>query len=215
VGKTYITALLVKKLRSIGLNAGYYKAALSGAEWVDGVLIAGDALYVCAEAGLPEAPDSLVSYIYELAASPHLAAQQENRPVEMERLQADFARSQERFDFITVEGSGGIVCPLRLDQQEIMLTDVIRAFNLNVVIVAPAGLGTINGVVLTAEYARGQGIPVAGVIFNHYDQDDLLHADNKNQVERLTGLPVLACVAENAVDFPLTGAALARLYEEI
>ena len=33
-GKTYITALLVKKLSETGLRAGYYKAALSGAETI-------------------------------------------------------------------------------------------------------------------------------------------------------------------------------------
>ena len=32
VGKTYVTALIVKRLREAGINAGYYKAALSGAE---------------------------------------------------------------------------------------------------------------------------------------------------------------------------------------
>lgn len=32
IGKTYVTGLLVKRLRDAGVNAGYYKAALSGAE---------------------------------------------------------------------------------------------------------------------------------------------------------------------------------------
>ena len=32
IGKTYVTGLLVKRLRDAGINAGYYKAALSGAE---------------------------------------------------------------------------------------------------------------------------------------------------------------------------------------
>ena len=32
IGKTYVTGLIVKKLVDAGLSAGYYKAALSGAE---------------------------------------------------------------------------------------------------------------------------------------------------------------------------------------
>lgn len=32
VGKTYVTGLMVKKLKEAGRDAGYYKAALSGAE---------------------------------------------------------------------------------------------------------------------------------------------------------------------------------------
>ena len=35
VGKTYVTALIVKKLADVGIHAGYYKAALSGAESIE------------------------------------------------------------------------------------------------------------------------------------------------------------------------------------
>ena len=35
VGKTYVTALIVKKLADAGIHAGYYKAALSGAESIE------------------------------------------------------------------------------------------------------------------------------------------------------------------------------------
>ena len=48
VGKTYVAALIIKRLKDAGLDAGYYKAAISGAEKdeEDGTLHAGDALYV-------------------------------------------------------------------------------------------------------------------------------------------------------------------------
>ena len=47
VGKTYVTGLIVRHLRQSGRNAGYYKAALSGAEPDDqGELQPGDAVYV-------------------------------------------------------------------------------------------------------------------------------------------------------------------------
>ena len=36
VGKTYVSALIVKKLRELGINCGYYKPALSGAEFING-----------------------------------------------------------------------------------------------------------------------------------------------------------------------------------
>ena len=54
VGKTYISALLVKKMRESGYNCGYYKPVLSGAEIIDGKLVAGDCDYVKRIAGLPE-----------------------------------------------------------------------------------------------------------------------------------------------------------------
>lgn len=56
VGKTFVTALMVKKLREHGYDGSYYKAALSGAETgKDGGLIPGDAQFVKMAAGLSEA----------------------------------------------------------------------------------------------------------------------------------------------------------------
>ena len=60
VGKTFVTALMVKKLREHGYDGSYYKAALSGAETgKDGGLIPGDAQFVKMAAGLSEARDTL------------------------------------------------------------------------------------------------------------------------------------------------------------
>ena len=56
VGKTYVTALILKKLREASVNAGYYKAALSGAYRNAGELIPGDAAYVASISGLTVSP---------------------------------------------------------------------------------------------------------------------------------------------------------------
>ena len=215
VGKTYISALIVKKLRESGLNAGYYKAALSGAEYIDGKLTAGDALQVCQVAGLELEANSLVSYIYKTPVSPHLAAKIENNPIEMDKIKADFAKHKEAFDFITVEGSGGIICPLRLDDKMIMLSDVIKELDLSIIIVAPAGLGTINSTVLTVNYARFKDIHLSGIILNKYEQDNFLHIDNKKQLEFLTGIPIIGCVPDNAADITIDSETLINLYREI
>ena len=53
VGKTYFSALLVKKMRDLGYNCGYYKPALSGAiRQQDGTLLPGDCDYVISTSGL-------------------------------------------------------------------------------------------------------------------------------------------------------------------
>lgn len=215
VGKTFVTALMIKKLRQNGINAGYYKAALSGAEWLDMQLVAVDANHVCKISGMKNEPNSLVSYIYETAVSPHLAAQIESNPIDMEVLISDFEKSKSTFDFITVEGSGGIVCPLRLDEKSIMLTDVIKALDLDVVIVASAELGTINSAVLTVEYAKHHNIAIKGIIVNGYEDDNFLHIDNKKQIENLTGIPILACVPHDADNLEIDFNVLTSLYKEL
>ena len=77
VGKTYVTALILKKLREVSVNAGYYKAALSGAYRNAGELIPGDAAYVASISGLPVPPEQLVSYIYEPQLPPIWSAELE------------------------------------------------------------------------------------------------------------------------------------------
>lgn len=198
VGKTYVTALIVKKLREAGLSSGYYKAALSGAvPAADGTLQPGDALYVNRVAKLGESVGDLVSYVYEDAVSPHLAAKLCQQPIDFARVREDFACAKERCDYLTMEGSGGIICPLRWDAtQHVVLDDLVKELDLGVLVVADAGLGTINSTVLTIEHLRRREIPVRGVIFNRYVSGDRMQEDNAAMIEQLTGVKVLACVKE-------------------
>ncbi len=214
VGKTFATSLLVKKLRQAGYSAGYYKAALSGAEWRYGVLVPGDADYVKRVANLPDSYDQLVSYVYEAAVSPHLAAQMEGNPVELSKVEADYAKAAARYDYVTMEGSGGIVCPIRWDgRQKIMLADIIKALDLPVLIVADGALGTINSVALTVAYTRAQGIPIQGILLNRFHRGDRMEEDNKVMIEALTGVPVVAVIGENETELDMDAGALAQLYE--
>ena len=213
IGKTYVTGLIVKCLRDAGLSAGYYKAALSGAEVAaDGTLLPGDALHVARVAGL-DAADVTVSYVYRDAVSPHLAAQIEHRPMDFAKVAEDYRRAKERTDYLTVEGSGGIICPLRWDDDEhVVLDDLAVRLGLAALVVADAGLGTINAAVLTAEHLHARGIPLRGFIFNNW-QGGLMQEDNVRMVEEITGARVLAHVPHGAAELPMRADALAALYE--
>lgn len=215
VGKTYVTALIVKKLREAGHSAGYYKAALSGVEKTAEGFRTGDAGYVAAVAGIAEAESgNSVSYVYAKAVSPHLAAQLEGNPVKMAVVMAAYRQALARYDYVTMEGSGGIVCPLRYDDDaQLLLEDVITALGLGALVVADAGLGTINATVLTIDYMKRHGIPVKGIILNRYDAADAMKRDNKKMVEILTRVPVIACVKEHDEAIRIDAAVLAGLYE--
>ncbi|WP_315003088.1 dethiobiotin synthase [uncultured Selenomonas sp.] len=213
IGKTYVTGLIVKCLCDAGRSAGYYKAALSGAEVAaDGTLLPGDALHVARVAGL-DAADVTVSYVYRDAVSPHLAAQIEHRPMDFAKVAEDYLRAKERTDYLTVEGSGGIICPLRWDDDEhVVLDDLAVRLGLAALVVADAGLGTINAAVLTAEHLHARGIPLRGFIFNNW-QGGLMQEDNVRMVEEITGARVLARVPHGAAELPMGVDALATLYE--
>ena len=202
VGKTFITALLVKKWRDSGIDAGYYKAALSGAELRDGKWVAGDADYVKNIANLPDTQEQLVSYVYKEAVSPHLAARKEGNPVELTKVKADFEAACARHEFIFAEGSGGIICPIRYDDQKIFLVDIMKTLNLPLLIVTTAALGSINACVLTVEYARSRGLDIRGLIVNRYGSSGNLEMedDNIRMMQDLTGLEILAKVKDGDTD---------------
>ena len=83
------------------------------------------------------------------------------------------------------------------------MKDLIKELDLNIIIVADGGLGTINSVLLTVEYAKQNNIEVEGIILNNYNPNSFMHQDNLKQVEYLTGVKVIATVEKNQTDIKL------------
>ena len=216
IGKTYISGLIVKKLAEAGKNPAYYKAAMSGNDRrEDGTLIPGDALFVQKTSGISQPLEEMCPYVYENAWSPHLASRVEGNPVDLEVVRKGFLETADKYDYITMEGSGGILCPLCFDERRIQLEDVIREFELSSILVADAGLGTINSVVLTAEYMKARSLPIKGIIFNHYHPGNIMEDDNIFMCEYMTGLPVIAKVQDDATELETDADVLAALYDEV
>ncbi len=213
VGKTYITALITKKLAENNINNAYYKCAMSeNPRKDDNTLIPSDALFVKEMSKISQELNDMCPYIYEMPASPHLASKLEKNPIEMKKISDYFNNLKNKFDYITIEGSGGIICPLRFDDKIIMLEDFIKLYNLNCVIVANAGLGAINSVVLTAKYMKANNINIKGIIFNYFEKDNKIHKDNILMCEYLTGFKVLACVEKNDKNLNMPLEILLSLY---
>ena len=204
IGKTYISALIIKKMREKGLNCGYFKPVLSGVKELAGHLVDSDANYVVQMADIPTMADECVSYWWKEAVSPHLAAKRMNKKIDINKIKYDFAQISKKYDYLLVEGAGGITCPLIIEKDEkYLLKDLIWELGLSTIIVADAGLGTINSTLLTVEYARANGIEVEGIILNNYDSNNFMHWDNLEQVETLCGVNVVATVSRGASDIML------------
>lgn len=214
IGKTYVAGLIVKKIAQAGKSAAYYKAAMSGNNRrADGSLIPGDALFVKQTSGIQQPIAEMCPYIYENAYSPHLASRIEGHPVKMSVVKEDYEKVCEKYEYVTMEGSGGILCPICFDEEKIQLEDVIKALGLSCIIVADAGLGTINSVVLTVEYMKAHNIIVKGIIFNNYHPGNVMEDDNIFMCEYMTGLPALAKVQEGDIRLDIDVEVLTQLYE--
>lgn len=213
VGKTHIAALLTKKWQESGVKTAYYKPVASGnRRGADGRLIPGDALAVKTLAGLPQPLATMSTYCYEQAVSPHLAAAAEGNPVELAPIAEAFRYLTQHHDVVTVEGAGGILTPLYFGDKPILIIDLIDALDLPCLIVADAGLGTINAVSLTAAYLHARRIPVAGLIFNRYQANNPMHIDNRRVCEALTGLRTIASVPEGVTELDVPLQTLHQIY---
>lgn len=209
VGKTYVTALLVKTLRKAGFDVGYYKAAISGAESI----AESDAGFVNRFAGINEPEDMILSYLYQNAVSPHLAARIEGNPVEKEVILKAWERVTKAYPYVTMEGSGGIMCPIRHDEKAVYyLEDIIQWLHLPVLVVAHAGLGTINHAVTTCEYIKNRDIPVKGIFLNHW-KGGIMEEDNVKMIEEITGVKVLAKIRDGDSLLDIDAEKIISLYE--
>lgn len=211
VGKTYITALWLKKLRESGHDVAYYKAAVSGAPSIS----KSDAGYVKQVAGLSQADESLLSYVFDEAVSPHLAARHEEKVIDRTVVNRNFCNVANTHAYTTVEGSGGIICPLHVTDTELyMLEDVVKDLQLPTIVVATATLGTINSTVLTIHYLQSKGISVKGIIVNQYTGNPM-EEDNCIMIERLTGIPVLDRVGPGETALHMDVETMLACYEDI
>ncbi|WP_456059889.1 dethiobiotin synthase [Brachyspira pilosicoli] len=193
IGKTYISGLIAKHIKDKGLNIGYYKAALSGSNDIKD----SDAWYVKQQADLLDSYDEMVSYTYKHAYSPHLAAQIEGNPPDIKIIKNAYKDISKKHDYMIVEGSGGIICPIRYDSnQKIFLEDIIKELNIPSLIITDAGLGTINSTVLTIEYMRSKNLKINGVILNRFEAENEMHNDNKKMIEDMTGVKIIGVVID-------------------
>ena len=141
--------------------------------------------------------DEMVSYTYKHAYSPHLAAQIEGNPPDIKIIKNAYKDISKKHDYMIVEGSGGIICPIRYDSnQKIFLEDIIKELNIPSLIIADAGLGTINSTVLTIEYMRSKNLKINGVILNRFEAENEMHNDNKKMVEEMTGIKIIGVVID-------------------
>lgn len=197
IGKTYTSALIMKKLLNEKYNACYFKPVLSGAEVINGKLYAGDIEYVKKISGLNVDTKLLGSYVFEDACSPHLAAELAEQPILIDKIVNDYKKLTEKFEYIISEGAGGIICPFSNDNKPLYTKDIISALDTSVVLVSTTSLGSINNALLSISYMQQHYIDIRGIIFNGYTRN-IIDDDNIDFILKHTNVPLLSVIAKGA-----------------
>ena len=194
VGKTIVTAGVLRYLRGQGVNAVSMKPVQTGAEpSSEGQLLAPDLVVHQRAAGLSVAPDGLdlmAPYCYEPACSPHLAGRMAGRYPDIGNIKNCATELLERYDLLLVEGAGGVLAPLT--ESDTML-NLMQALGYPVILVAHRGLGTINHTLLSVEALRHAGLDILGVVFNETQdaEPDFIRQDNPAAVKSFGRVEIL------------------------
>lgn len=198
VGKTEVACALLRDARARGLDAVGMKPAQSGV--VPGEPSDAERLALAADGVEPL--EAVCPYSFAAPLAPAVAARVEGQTISFARI-VDGARAlAARHDAVIVEGAGGLLVPLT-DRET--YADLAVALGLPVVVVARAGLGTVNHAALTVEALRRRGLAVAGLVLNRTAAaDDPSVPTNAGEIARLTGvapaalLPFVADAAARA-----------------
>ena len=209
IGKTHVTAALLRGLAAQGVRATGMKPVASGCvRDATGAWRSEDALAL-REASAQPLPDYALSnpYALEEPLSPHLAARSAGVDVKLGALLAAYDALAAGHERRIVEGVGGWAVPL---SERLMQADLVRALRIPVLVVVGVKLGCINHALLTLRAVHEDGCRIFGWVANSVDPS-LARADEAlATIARIVGLPCLAHFA-HAGDGGYDAAAAATL----
>lgn len=100
-------------------------------------------------------------------------------------------------DLLLIEGTGGLL--VQLDGKGGTLADVAATLPAPVLVVAAAGLGTLNHTALTVEALRTRHLSCVGIVIGAWPaKPDLAARCNLVDLPAVTGLPLLGALSEGA-----------------
>ena len=188
VGKTYVTARLIRHLRAQGLDTvGFKPICCGGREDAELLREAADGALEINE----------VNPVWlRTPAAPYTAAIVENRAVDLALIRETFGALRTRHRSVLVEGVGGWLVPIDRDYT---VADLAMEMGLPVAVVVRNRLGALNHAALTLHHLRGTGLECAGIIFNDgpatkesdEESESIAMATNQSVLESWLGAKIL------------------------
>lgn len=184
VGKTYVSASLLRGLRRAGIAAAGFKPICCG-DRDDAELLA-----AASATGLPL--NDVNPLWLRAPASPLAASMIENRPLDLDLLREKFGELRARFPFLVVEGVGGWEVPVTAT---LRMSELAVEFALPVLLVVENRLGCLNHTLLTLAAIQHAGLVCRGIVLNQRrepaDEESIATATNHSILESMCAVPIL------------------------
>ena len=103
--------------------------------------------------------------IFSYPASPHLASQLDNRPIDFSKIEQATQKLSERYDIVLLEGAGGLMVPLTT---ELLTINYVAQKQYPLIFITSGKLGSINHTLLSLEAIGNRNIVLDTVLYNLY-----------------------------------------------
>ncbi len=193
VGKTIVVAALAALARDRGASVAVVKPAQTGVAPGE----AGDLAVVGALAEVA-AESSYEFARYPDPLSPAAAARLAGLgPLDINDAANRIRALADDYRLVIVEGAGGLL--VRYDEDGATLADLAHLLDAPLLVVARAGLGTLNATALTLEALAHRGLQLSGLVIGAWPHDpDLAARSNIRDLETLAARPLAGAIADAA-----------------
>lgn len=190
VGKSVVSLLLVQLFFAKGYTPFYLKPFQTGC--VDPYDTDSDAAFVYqhTQALAENDPATSVIHCYPNPKAPLFAARDAGESIDVGKVSREIEKKRSLYSPLIVEAAGGLHVPVTHNRTVI---DLISTFNCRPILVARAGLGTINHTLLSIEALQHRKIDPMGVLFVesfHHPTDPAMVTENMDVIEKLSGIRV-------------------------
>jgi dethiobiotin synthetase len=182
VGKTLVSAALMRALKSRGLRVAGMKPVASGSESTPAGLRNADALALMQEQSTPLPYELVNPYAFAPPIAPHIAAAQAGITIHLSKIVTAFETIQDRTDIVIVEGAGGWYAPIS------------QADSLPVLLVVALRLGCLNHATLTASAIERSSLSICGWVANRIDPEFPHWQENVATLTRHVKAPLVGII---------------------
>ena len=164
-GKTFITAGLSATMQSLGYSTCVYKPIQTSGIDINGFTQSPDLTFV-------KTMDPYItthfSYIFKSKNEPLIAAEKENKVIDLETIANEYVKLQTNFDCSIIDGDCGLLSPIAPTQQNI---DLVKRLQTSIVLVTTPREDSINDILAMINIAQAKNIDIRGVILNNIKED--------------------------------------------
>ncbi len=196
VGKTVLCLLVMQYLYAEGYQPFYLKPFQTGCIAPDDINSDARFVYDHVEALTGKDPADSVLNCFENPKAPWFAARDMGQRAELAVFRRAVEQKQSLNSHVVIEAAGGLLVPLN---EESLIVDAVKMTDCKAILVARAGLGTINQTLLSLEAMDRRGIVPAGVVFMAADSTPVpeeMIKENMEAVERFSGVKVAGVVGQ-------------------